>query len=84
MSGGRKIQNLEKENIPGEEYSKTLRGEKDPTISGERKFLGENIPGGSKCQMTHGGECSRGSTVKNVEGGVYSRGRMKYQVGESV
>ena len=35
--------------------------------------------------MTHGGECSRGSTVKNFEGGVYSRGENEISVrgGES-
>ena len=30
--------------------------------------------------MTHGGECSGGSIVKNVEGGVYSRGEKEFSV----
>ena len=30
--------------------------------------------------MTHGGECSWGSVVKNIEGGVYSRGENEISV----
>ena len=30
--------------------------------------------------MTHGGECSGGTVVKNVEGGVYSRGEYEISV----
>ena len=89
ISGGRKCQKFQGgesathsqggENSRGRIFQ-NLEGEKAPTFSGGGKFPGEIIPGGSKCQMTHGGECSGGSVVKNVEGGVYSRGENELSV----
>ena len=64
------FQNREGGEYSGGEYSKTLMGEKDPTISGGRKFLGGNIPGGViEGQFEGKGFASIDPNSRNFEGG---------------